>query len=112
VHELSLSQSIGQIVRKHAAGRQVEVVHLQVGQLRQVVPDSLVYCWGLVNEGTECEGSVLDIDHVPASVVCDDCGATTQLGEMRLSCGSCGSAKVRVTTGEEFLVTSIELAEA
>jgi hydrogenase nickel incorporation protein HypA/HybF len=112
VHELSLSRSIGQIVRKHAAGRQVEVVHLRVGQLRQVVPDSLVYCWGLVNEGTECEGSVLDIDHVPASVLCDDCGATTLLGEMRMSCDACGSSKVAVTTGEEFLVTSIELAGA
>jgi hydrogenase nickel incorporation protein HypA/HybF len=112
VHELSLSQSIGQVVRKHAAGRRVEVVHLKVGQLRQVVPDSLVYCWGLVNDGTECEGSVLDIDHVPATVQCDDCGGSTLLGEMRMSCGSCGSSKVQVTTGEEFLVTSIELAEA
>ena len=111
MHELSLSQSIGQIVRKHAAGRTVEVVHLQVGQLRQVVPDSLVYCWGLVNEGTECEGSVLDIDHVPASIRCDDCGATTVLQQMRMSCGSCGSSRVLVTAGEEFLVTSIELAE-
>ena len=112
MHELSLSQSIGQIVRKHAAGRQVEVVHLKVGQLRQVVPDSLVYCWGLVNDGTECEGSVLDIDHVPAAIRCDECGGTTVLDEMRMSCAECGSSKVQVATGEEFLVTSIELAEA
>jgi len=111
VHELSLSQSIGQIVRKHAAGRTVQVVHLQVGQLRQVVPDSLVYCWGLVNEGTECEGSVLDIDHVPAAIRCDECSSTTVLDEMRMACASCGSSNVQVTAGEELLVTSIELAE-
>jgi hydrogenase nickel incorporation protein HypA/HybF len=111
VHELSLCQSIGQIVRRHAADRRVEVVHLQVGQLRQVVPDSLIYCWGLVNEGTVCEGSVLDIDHVPAAVRCTECGGITDLAELRMECGTCGSRSVSVERGEEFLVTSIELAE-
>jgi hydrogenase nickel incorporation protein HypA/HybF len=112
VHELSLCQSIGQIVRRHADDRTVTVVHLQVGQLRQVVPDTLVYCWGIVNEGTVCEGSVLDIDHVPAAILCRDCGATTELQEMRMTCGGCGGTHVSVTAGEELLVTSIELQEA
>jgi hydrogenase nickel incorporation protein HypA/HybF len=83
-----------------------------VGQLRQVVPDSLRYCWTLVNDGTVCAGSVLDIDHVPASIRCRECGATTELVELRMVCGACGSAHVDVTAGEEFLVTSIELQEA
>jgi len=112
VHELSLCRSIGQIVRRHADGRQVSVVHLQVGQLRQVVPDTLVYCWGIANEGTSCAGSVLDVDHVPAAIECRDCGATTLLEEMRMICGSCGGTAVAVTAGEELLVTSIELQEA
>ena len=112
MHELSLCHSIGQIVSRHAGDRPVAVVHLQVGALRQVVPDTLVYCWGVVNEGTVCEGSVLDIDHVAASIACDDCAAETELHEMRMACGSCGSTAVRVTTGEELLVTSIELQEA
>jgi hydrogenase nickel incorporation protein HypA/HybF len=111
VHELSLSQSIGQIVQRHADGRAVQVVHLRVGQLRQVVPDSLRYCWDIVNEGTVCEGSVLDIDHVAASIACDECGATTVLHELRMVCASCDSSHVHVLTGEELLVTSIELAE-
>ena len=111
MHELSLCQSIGQIVRRHADDRRVTVVHLQVGQLRQVVPDTLVYCWGIVNEGTTCEGSVLDVDHVPAAIECRDCGATTRLEEMHMVCGSCGSTAVSVTAGEELLVTSIELQE-
>jgi len=112
VHELSLCQSIGQIVRRHAEERRVTVVHLKVGQLRQVVPDTLVYCWRIVNEGTTCEGSVLDVEHVPAAIECRDCGASTLLEQMRMSCGSCGSSAVDVTAGEELLVTSIELQEA
>lgn len=38
------------------------VVHIQVGKLRQVVPDSLLYCWTLMSEKTSLDGSVLDID--------------------------------------------------
>ena len=112
MHELTLCRSIGTIVRRHAAERQVRVVHLAVGQLRQVVPETLVYCWGIVNEGTVCEGSVLDIDHVPAELTCTECGARTTMQELRIRCGSCGSTHVTVTGGEELLVTSIELAEA
>lgn len=112
MHELSLCHSIGQIVAKHAADRPVTVVHLQVGALRQVVPDTLVYCWGLVNEGTVCAGSTLDVEQVPAAVVCADCGTTTTLHELRMVCGTCGSTSVQVTAGEELLVTSIELQEA
>jgi hydrogenase nickel incorporation protein HypA/HybF len=112
MHELSLCRSIGQIVRRHAEDRRVTVVHLQVGRLRQVVPDTLVYCWGIVNEGTTWEGSVLDVVHVPAAIECQACGATTLLEELRMRCGSCGSTAVAVTAGEELLVTSIELQEA
>lgn len=112
MHELSLCRSIATIVRRHAVDRQVTVVHLTVGQLRQVVPDTLVYCWAVVNEGTVCEGSVLDIDRVPAQLTCDDCGARTTMEELHVRCGVCGGTRVRVTAGEELLVTSIELAEA
>ena len=66
----------------------------------------------IVNEGTTCEGSVLDIDHVPGELTCDECGARTTMEEMRIMCGACGSSRVTVTGGEELLVTSIELAEA
>ena len=111
MHELSLCRSIGQIVARHASDRPVTVVHLKVGALRQVVPDTLVYCWGIVNEGTVCEGSSLDVEQVPAAIECLGCGATTVLEEMRMACGSCGSTSVTITAGEELLVTSIELQE-
>jgi hydrogenase nickel incorporation protein HypA/HybF len=112
MHELTLCRSIGSIVREHAGDRRVQVVHLEVGQLRQVVPGTLVRCWSIVNEGTVCEGSVLDVEHVPAELTCDDCGARTTMEELRIACGGCGGTNVRVTAGEELLVTSIELVGA
>jgi len=50
VHELSLCQAIAGVVRPYAEGRRVDVVRGQVGALRQVVPDSLSFCWTIVRE--------------------------------------------------------------
>ena len=56
------------------AARPVEVVNVQVGQLRQVVPETLSYCWTIVCEGGELDGSRLAIESIPVVVRCADCG--------------------------------------
>ncbi len=112
MHELSLCKAIGSIVGRHAAGRQVTAVHLDVGALRQVVPDSLTFCWGLANAGTPWETSELDVRLVPARLTCLDCGESTELTEPFLVCGSCESRAVTIASGDELLVTSIDLVDA
>jgi hydrogenase nickel incorporation protein HypA/HybF len=112
VHELSLCKAISGIVERHADGRRVSTVHLDVGALRQVVPDSLVFCWGLANAGTPWETSELDVRLVPARLTCLDCGASTELTEPFLVCGTCESRAVTIASGDELLVTSIDLVDA
>jgi len=112
VHELSICRSIVDIVDRHAAGREVTVVRVQVGQLRQIVPETLAYCWSLVNESTRYSGTRLEIEHVPAAVECHDCGQRTLLAEPVLRCSGCGGAQVGIVAGEEFLITSLDLEES
>lgn len=110
MHELSLCDSIHGIVVRAAAGRAVETVNLQVGQLRQVVPETLSYCWTIVTEGGELAGSRLAIESIPVVIDCADCAASTRIEEsLSLLCGTCGSGRVRVLSGEEFLLTSLDL---
>lgn len=110
MHELSLCRSIHGIVDRARGDRGVSTVHLQVGQLRQVVPDTLAYCWGLVTQFGPLADSELDIDHIPVVLACHHCGQETAVADVLvLVCGSCGSGEVRVLSGEEFLVTSIDL---
>jgi hydrogenase nickel incorporation protein HypA/HybF len=112
MHELSLCGSIYEIVDRVAAGRQVTVIHLQVGQLRQVVPDTLAFCWTLVSDQTDLAGTELEVDSVPVTFRCLDCDAAgTLTDELLLLCTQCGGNHVSVTTGEEFMLTSLELAE-
>lgn len=113
MHELSLCQSILGIVDRARAGRTVEAVELKIGQMRQVVPETLVFCWGLVTESTELDGSVLEIDHIPVRLSCRSCGSETEVAhELVLTCASCGSGDIQVLAGEEMEVTSVRLAPA
>ena len=73
MHELSLSSAIVDIVLQHAEGRQVKVIALRIGHLRQVVPDSLEFCFGFVAKGTVCEGARLEHTIVPAWIRCQAC---------------------------------------
>ena len=112
MHELSICGSIADIVTRRAEGRPVEIIHVRVGQLRQVVPDTLVFCWSIVSADTALDGSRIDIETVPARVTCRGCGATDEIGDFPiLLCPRCDGADVEVVAGEEFLVTELELAK-
>lgn len=112
MHELSICGSIASIVTKRAGDRRVGTIHLQVGQLRQIVPDTLVYCWSLVSADTELDGAELAIEKIPARITCHTCGATIEVGELPVFvCTDCGGVDVEVVSGEEFMITSLELAE-
>ena len=110
MHELSLCAAIADTATEHAAGRPVERIQLRIGHFRQVVPDTLQFCWTMRNEGTPFEDCALDVDYVPAVVRCDRCAADTTLDAPVLRCGSCDSTQVTLTTGDEFLVVSLDLA--
>ncbi|MEP6648963.1 MAG: hydrogenase maturation nickel metallochaperone HypA [Lapillicoccus sp.] len=112
MHELALCQSIYGIADRAREGRPVTVIHLRVGALRQVVPDTLTYCWGVVTDTTPLDGSVLDVESVPGTLSCRSCGATTVLADRFLiACEDCGGADVEVVHGEELVVTTLDLVE-
>lgn len=112
MHELSLCQSIYGIVERASEGRPVIGVDLTIGQLRQVVPETLVHCWRLVTEDTPLAGSRLTIDHVPVSLRCRRClGETTLDDRVSIACGRCGSVDTTVVGGEELLVTAVEVED-
>jgi hydrogenase nickel incorporation protein HypA/HybF len=108
---LSLCQAIAGVVKPHAAGRRVDVVRLRVGALRQVVPETLTFCWGLVRDHADMPDAELELELIPAAVRCRGCGQHSEI-ESRWSvwCPQCQSADVEVVAGEEFLVTSVDVS--
>jgi len=110
VHELSICSSMLGIVRDNAAGRKVRAVHVRIGEMRQIVPDTLTYCWSLVTEQSELEGVELLVERIPAKIRCTGCGHEQLLNELAFICGTCSSSAVDLIEGDEFLITSLDLA--
>lgn len=111
MHELSLSSAILATVLRHAEGRPVRVVNLRVGQLRQVMPDSLEFYFKLVSRGTVCEGARLEQELVPARLRCRTCAREWGIELPDFRCPFCGGGQTEVRQGEEFQVESIEVEE-
>jgi hydrogenase nickel incorporation protein HypA/HybF len=111
VHELSLSSAIQATAEKHAGGRPIRVVTVHVGKLRQVVPDSLSFYFDIVARGTLCEGARLDLEIIPALLRCESCQNEWEPDFPTFRCPFCVNGKVKVLSGEEFLVDSIEVEE-
>jgi hydrogenase nickel incorporation protein HypA/HybF len=111
MHELAIAESVVDIAVRHAAGRRVTRVELEVGHLRQVVPSALELAFELVARGTPVEGAELSMRKVSAAGRCRSCGADTELPGFPLACGSCGGFDVEVMRGEELRVESLEVEE-
>jgi hydrogenase nickel incorporation protein HypA/HybF len=112
MHELSIAEGVLEVTLRHARGRRVAAVDLQVGHLRQVVPSALEFAFELVAKGTPAEGAELRMEVVPAAGRCRSCGGETALPGFPLACGSCGGLDVEVTRGEELRVESLDLEES
>ena len=112
MHELSICTAIAGIVERHAAGRRVERICIDVGGFRQVVPETLAACWTIAVQETPLAGAALDVNHVPATIACRACGHRTVLDQPVFRCGACAGRDVTVAAGDELDITALVLQEA
>ena len=60
---------------------------------------------------TPLAGSQNSVESVPARIRCRSCEQVTDVGAVPVfACAGCGGFDVEVVSGEEFLITSLELA--
>jgi hydrogenase nickel incorporation protein HypA/HybF len=111
VHELSLSSAILDTALRHAEGRRVKSVQMRIGAMRQVVPESLEFYFGIVTRGTACEGAALEATYVPARLRCEDCGRGWEPELPFFRCPGCEGDRVAVESGTEFEIESIVVEE-
>jgi len=111
MHELSIATAVLNTALGHAEDRPVEVVAMRVGSLRQVVPESLRFYWGVVARDTVCDDARLEIDEIDARLQCEDCGREWEPLIPAFRCPDCASAHVTVAAGEELEIEYLELRE-
>ena len=112
MHELSIAQSLVELVSDHAAREgadRVRTVHIRLGELSGF-RRALYFCFERVARGTACEGARLLIEDVPLTVHCDYCDDVKRPGaRYNFRCPTCGRPTPQVVTGREMQVTAVEL---
>lgn len=113
MHELSVAQNIAEIVEQHlpsiGAGS-VALVRVSVGEMANVVPESLAFCFEALIEGTRLGGSHLEIELIPVNCLCRHCRKKFRPNGHAFSCPGCGSGEIEIVSGMELNVVGIEFA--
>jgi len=112
MHELAVTQSILEIAERYAQqneARRVTDLYVVIGALSSIVDDSVQFYWDILSENSLCAGSKLHFQRVPSQLICLDCTNEYTLEAGLEPCPTCGSPKVKVTSGDQFYLDSIEI---
>jgi hydrogenase nickel incorporation protein HypA/HybF len=112
MHELAVTQNILNIAVRHAMQAnavRVTSLHLVIGQFSSLVDDSVQFYWDMISAGTPCEGAQLQFERRSATLKCLDCDQTYRLTGELTDCPNCHSARIKIVSGEEFYLDSIEV---
>ena len=112
MHELSVTESVLDIACQHAEkaqAKKVTDIYLVIGRLSSIVDESIQFYWNVISKDTLCEDAALHFRRIPAALVCLECDTHYTLEDDLTPCPNCGSARVRVVSGDEFNLESIEI---
>ena len=114
MHELSVAADIAGIARqylpKDIAGNRI-IIKIAVGSFRNLQPELLAFGYKVITEKTELEGSVLEIENIPLTIVCSECSKISEIEHIFFFCPACRSSNVKINTGMELQVKEIVIIE-
>jgi hydrogenase nickel incorporation protein HypA/HybF len=80
-----------------------------VGDLHQIVEDSLQFAYEVLVRDTPAAGSELVIRHVPVTARCKACGWQGEIRSPLFLCGACNSGEIELVTGKELFLENLEV---
>lgn len=110
MHELTVAESILEIVTNAAQKRRITGISLVIGEFTSISPDSLKFCFDLISRGTIAEGAVLSLTGVETAFRCKHCSFEFGLDSSGV-CPCCGQNSGEMVRGREFYVESIDVDE-
>jgi hydrogenase nickel incorporation protein HypA/HybF len=112
MHELTLTESVLDIVAEEAGRRNVEHVRavvLEIGALSCAEPEAIRFCFDVQSRGTLAEGARLEIRRAPGEGWCARCARPVAMVERYDACPRCGRTGLRVTSGDAMRVLEMEV---
>lgn len=115
MHELSVCQSIlsqaGRIARDNGAAR-IGQVTVQIGPLSGVEVPLLERAFEIASLAAGDGGILLRVETAPVKIHCASCDSESAAEPNRLVCSKCGNWRVRLVSGDQMILKSVELEMA
>ncbi len=113
MHELSLTQSVLDIIDEYAAEKNfstVKTIKLSFGQISCIDPEALTFAFETLARGRTAEGAALEFDIRPVIIYCFKCGRDMQLDSYQGTCPECGTGEIILAGGtEELQLTELDV---
>ncbi len=115
MHEMGIAMQIIEIavasIPDDLKNPRVERVNLKVGKLAAVVPESLSFCFQIAVQDTPLCDAELNIEEIPLKIRCTDCNVEWTAHEPVFVCRNCNGTSVKMLSGRELDITSIEVID-
>ena len=114
MHEYSIVEGVLDSVipaAEKAGADKLVCVRLRVGDMTEVVQESLDFMWGICCEqrGPMVEGCGLEVEYVYPRSACLKCGHEFEHDRFHLKCPECGSASTMLLSGRELEIASMDV---
>jgi len=113
MHELSIAESLLEVALENCRSQgfsQIGSIKVVIGKASGVMPDALLFGFDAVKEGTIADKAALELEEVPVTGHCNNCGKDFTTEEIYiLSCPHCGGISYTLLTGRELMITEMEV---
>ncbi len=110
MHEAMIAENILQTIlaqTKKKAGKVVRAV-ISCGQINAVNDEAMKFAFEAVAAGTICQGSKLEIKHIPLKAICRDCDSEFEFDLYNPQCPRCGKSDFSIGDDAPLLLEEIE----
>lgn len=112
MHEMGVTSEVLRAVvdASNAAGAtRINIVRITIGELADLVPDSVQFAWEALTPGTLAEGSVLEINQTRGRSLCLECGVEFDHDRFDRRCTACSSFATKACGGDELRIDDIDV---
>ncbi|MEH0018879.1 MAG: hydrogenase maturation nickel metallochaperone HypA [Desulfobacter sp.] len=115
MHEMGIAEQLVKIaldaIPDDIENPRVETLNLRIGKLASVVEHSLTFCIEIITKDTPLENVKLAIQEVPVTIQCLGCNKSWEVDSPMFKCPDCKDTEVRMLSGREIEISSMELAD-
>ena len=111
MHEMAITQSVLNIALEAAANagaKKITAIRIKMGEYSDVVPVVLRDYFAVAAQGTAAEGAVIELERLPVTMRCRTCLWQGRVDKRHIVSPDCGGTDLKLLTGREFYVESIE----